>query len=123
MSNHPNVLSWEAAFEYRDLKNLLHKQLLEEMDLESLRRLDDDTARARVSESIRNMLHRQKSPLTQSERDQMVAEVLRELFGLGPLEPLLADPTISDILINRFDRVYIEREGKLEETDVVFRDE
>src|SRR5437867_10983615 len=84
MLNHPDVRSWEAAFEYRDLKNLVHKQLLEEIDLESLHRLDDETARTRVSESIRNLLHRQKTPLTQNERDQMVSEILRELFGLGP---------------------------------------
>src|SRR5438093_3527032 len=123
MSTRSDVLNWDGAFEYKDLKQFVHKQLLEEMDLESLRRLDDETARARVSESIRNMLHRQKSPLTQNERDQMVAEVLRELFGLGPLEPLLADPTISDILINGSRVVYVERYGKLERTDICFDDD
>src|SRR5437867_1907250 len=123
MLNHPDVRSWEAAFEYRDLKNLVHKQLLEEIDLESLHRLDDETARTRVSESIRNLLHRQKTPLTQNERDQMVSEILRELFGLGPLDQLLADPTISDILINGSRVVYIERHGKLERTEICFDDD
>src|SRR4030095_6754947 len=61
-------------------------------------------------------------PLSFSEREGLIVEVLDELFGLGPLEALLADRSISDILVNRFDQVYIEREGRLEETDVVFRD-
>src|SRR5438093_1108287 len=123
MSTRSEVLNWDGAFEYKDLKQLVHKQLLEEMDLESLRRLDDETARARVSDSIRNLLHRQRSPLTQNERDQMVAEVLCELFGLGPLEPLLADPTVSDILINGSRVVYVERYGRLERTEIHFDDD
>ena len=123
MSTRSEVLNWDVAFEYKDLKQLVHKQLLEEMDLESLRRLDDETARARVSDSIRNLLHRQRSPLTQNERDQMVAEVLCELFGLGPLEPLLADPTVSDILINGSRVVYVERYGRLERTEIHFDDD
>ena len=65
----------------------------------------------------------EQTPLSFSERESLIVEVLDELFGLGPLEVLLADRSISDILANRFDQVYIERDGRLEETDVVFRDD
>src|SRR4029450_12958318 len=65
----------------------------------------------------------ERMPLSFSEREALIVEVLDELFGLGPLEGQLADRSISDILVNRFDQVYIEREGRLEETDVVFRDD
>src|SRR5258706_10683150 len=62
-------------------------------------------------------------PLSLYEREALISDVINELFGLGPLEVLLRDPDISDILVNRFDRIYIEREGKLEETEVVFKDD
>src|SRR5262245_63732171 len=65
----------------------------------------------------------QKTPLSMAERENLIVDVLHELFGLGPLEELLSDSSISDILVNRFDQVFIEREGRLEETDVVFRDD
>ena len=64
-----------------------------------------------------------ETPLSLGERESLITDVLHELFGLGPLEALLGDPSISDILVNRFNQVYIEREGRLEETDVVFRDD
>jgi pilus assembly protein CpaF len=123
MSSNPEPTNWESAVNYKDLKTGLHKQLLEQLDLESLRRLDEETAQTRVGEAVRNLLQRQRSPLTQSERTMMVTEIIRELFGLGPLEPLLEDPTISDILINGSQMVYVERYGKLERTNVCFDDD
>src|SRR5206468_6300400 len=73
---------------------------------------------------IIDMLEREhETPLSLGERESLITDVLHELFGLGPLEALLGDPSISDILVNRFNQVYIEREGRLEETDVVFRDD
>src|SRR5262245_14901886 len=108
--------------EYRDLRNVLHAQLLEEIDLEGLRRLSEETARKRVAEAVRILLNRDKRPLTHNERENMVKDVLDELFGLGPLEPLLSDSTISDILVNGADTVYVERHGKLQRTDVRFDD-
>ena len=77
--------------DYRSLKSKLHTQLLEEIDLESLNRLSEGVARERVGVAIRDMLHRQRTPLASVEREQIVVEILDELFGLGPLEPLLAD--------------------------------
>jgi len=108
--------------DYRELRNLLHSQLLEEIDLESLRRLNDDTARKRVSEAVRVLLKRDRRPLTHNECERMVKDILDELFGLGPLEPLLADSTISDILVNGAETIYVERLGKLQRTDVRFDD-
>ena len=111
-----------VVMDYRTLKNKLHSQLLEEIDLESLNRLSEGVARERVGVVIRDMLHRERTPLASVEREQIVIEILDELFGLGPLESLLADRTISDILVNGPDKIYIERRGKLESTGVRFDD-
>ena len=75
-----------------------------------------DTAREEVLLLIRNTVNSEAVPLSFAERERLAREILDEIFGLGPLEPLLKDPTISDILVNRFDRVYVERAGKLEPT-------
>src|SRR5678815_981783 len=89
---------------YRELKAKMHGQILEEMDLESLNRLQEPVARLRVDEAIRELLHRDRTPLTSGEREQMAGEIVNELFGLGPIEPLLADTSFSDILVNEPDR-------------------
>src|SRR6476646_2622384 len=93
---------------YRDLKAKIHTQILQEMDLESLNKLQEDVARARVGEAIHELLQRDRTPLTLKEREQLVDEILNELFGLGPIEPLLKDGTISDILVNGPDNIYVE---------------
>ena len=85
-------------------------------------RLDQDTARERVSQFILEIVEREKTPLALSEREQLIREILDELFGLGPLEPLLADPLVSDILVNGSQNVYVERQGLLERTSVKFDD-
>jgi pilus assembly protein CpaF len=107
---------------YREKKAQIHTQILEEMDLESLNKLQEDVARNRVGEAIRELLHRDRTPLTLREREQLVHEILNELFGLGPIEPLLDDATVSDILVNGPDNIYIERQGVLERTDLFFND-
>jgi pilus assembly protein CpaF len=108
--------------EYLDLKGSLHSKVINEVDLESLNRLQEDTARDQLRKVILEVLQREKTPLTMTEREQMVTEILDEVFGLGPLQPLLADPTLSDILVNGAFNVYIERRGKLERTNVRFND-
>jgi pilus assembly protein CpaF len=107
---------------YREVKTKIHGQVLAEMDLESLNKLQEDVARTRVAEAIRDLLHRDRTPLTLREREQLVNEILDELFGLGPIEPLLEDPTVSDILVNGPDNIYLERRGVLERTDLFFND-
>ena len=108
---------------YGELKTKLHVRLLEELDLDSLSSLDEETARERISQFIRDIVKREKTPLALSEREQLIREILDELFGLGPLEPLLDDPTVSDILVNGSKNVYIERHGLLERTGVQFEDD
>jgi pilus assembly protein CpaF len=107
-------------FSYADYKNIIHTQLLEEIDLESLSRLDESTAKNRAADAVRALLTRERIPLAAAERDSIIREIMQELFGLGPLEPLLADPAVSDILVNGSSHVYVERRGKLERTAVKF---
>jgi pilus assembly protein CpaF len=107
---------------YRDVKGKIHAQILEEMDLENLNKMQEGIARARVGDAIRDLLQRDRTPLTLKEREQLVNEIVHELFGLGPIEPLLGDSTISDILVNGPDNIYVERQGVLERTDLFFND-
>jgi pilus assembly protein CpaF len=113
------------AREYQDLKARLHQDLLNRLDLERLGRVKRDEAEPEIRKLILNMLDAEShaTPLSLFERDSLVGDVLNELFGLGPIEALLRDPSISDILVNRFDQVYIEREGRLEESDILFKDD
>ncbi len=109
--------------EYQELKLGLHTKVLDDIDWESLNRLDERTSRDQVSQHLNAILRRENTPLTYAERQSMVDEVLDELFGLGPLESLLADSAISDILVNGPNVIYVERRGMLERTDVRFNDE
>jgi len=110
---------------YQELKSRVHNDLLNRLDLERLTRLQREVAEPEIRSLIVVMLERESAatPLSLFERESLIADVLNELFGLGPLEMLLHDGSISDILINRHDQVYIEREGKLEETEVMFKDD
>jgi pilus assembly protein CpaF len=108
--------------DYQQVKADLHRKILDRLDLEKLGRTTGDSAREEVLVLIRNSVNSEVVPLSFAERERLSREILDEIFGLGPLEPLLKDHTISDILVNRFDRVYIERAGKLELTLLSFKD-
>ena len=108
---------------YQDLKSTLHRDLLDLIDLEKLTSLEDVKARMQVQEVIHELMAKSTAPLSANERERLSREVLHEVFGLGPLEPLLQDPTINDILVNTHKKVYVERGGVLEKTNVVFKDE
>ena len=108
---------------YHELKSSLHSKVINEIDLESLNHLKEDVARQQLRQVIFDVLQREKTPLTLTEREQLVTEILDEVFGLGPLQPLLADPTISDILVNNSNIVYLERRGKLERASIRFSDD
>jgi pilus assembly protein CpaF len=112
-----------SARGYQELKTTLHRELLNRLDLGRLTSLEDAKAQAQVLDVIRDLITEQEIPLSTIERDRLAREVLNEVFGLGPLEPLLQDPTISDILVNNHRKVYVERGGVLEETSVIFKDE
>jgi pilus assembly protein CpaF len=116
-----NLQTFERS-EYQQVKADLHRKILDRLDLEKLGRKPGDTAREEVLVLIRNSVNSEVVPLSFAERERLSREILDEIFGLGPLEPLLKDHTISDILVNRFDRVYIERQGKLELTAYSFKD-
>ncbi|HKS76973.1 MAG TPA: CpaF family protein [Terriglobales bacterium] len=117
-----NVQSFERT-EYQQVKADLHRKILDRLDLEKLGRTAGDTAREEVLVLVRNTINSEAVPLSFAERERLAREILDEIFGLGPLEPLLKDPTISDILVNRFNKVYVERAGKLEPTGFSFKDD
>src|SRR3989441_11786818 len=117
-----NLQSFERA-EYQQVKLDLHRKILDRLDLEKLGKTSGDSARDEVLVVIRNAVNSEVVPLSFAERERLSREILDEIFGLGPLEPLLKDHSISDILVNRFDRVYIERSGKLELTRLSFKDD
>jgi pilus assembly protein CpaF len=118
-----DVVTMTPSNGFGDLKLRIHSKILEEIDSESLSRLNEQTGRERVRLAIRDMLQRERTPLAHAEREQVVVDIVDELFGLGPIEPLLADPAVSDILINGSQKVYIERRGLLEKTDIRFADD
>jgi len=107
----------------QQLKSAVHSELIQRLDLEKLDEIQQTrNGQQQIFALIQGILVEQGVPLSASERDRLAQEVLDEVFGLGPLEPLLNDPTISDILVNTFNSVYIERRGQLEKTNVVFKD-
>ncbi|HET6647862.1 MAG TPA: CpaF family protein [Pyrinomonadaceae bacterium] len=108
---------------FQEMKSRLHRALINRMDLTKLNTLTPDQVHAEVSRLAESVLAQEAMPLSASERERLVNDVQHELFGLGPLEPLLADSTISDILVNSFRKIYIERRGKLEITNVAFKDD
>ena len=110
---------------YQELKGRIHQELLNRLNLDRLTRVKREDAEPEIRSLIGGMLERDRdqTPLSLFERESLVSDVLHELFGLGPLEGLLHDASISDILVNRYDQVYVERFGKLEPTETVFRDE
>ena len=111
--------------EYFELKANLHNRLLDLLDLSMIEKLDRQTIAAQVRRIIEKILREDsfKLPLNMTEREKIFSEVVDEVLGYGPLEPLLKDPTVSDILVNTFKNIYIERHGKLEPTDARFKDD
>jgi pilus assembly protein CpaF len=110
---------------YQNLKGKVHAGLLNKLNLERLTRVSRREAEPEIRDLINRMIEdeAQTTPLSLYERENLITDVLDELFGLGPLEQLLKDRDISDILVNRHDQIYIERNGRLEETSIVFRDD
>ncbi len=108
--------------EYQELKSSVHRDLISRVDLERVATQRDESTRAQVLSVIQDLVATLKTPLSGRERDRLSLEVLDEVFGLGPLEPLLQDPTINDILVNGPKQVYVERSGLLEESSIMFKD-
>ena len=108
---------------YEDLKATVHTRVIELLDLTVASSMKQEQLEQELTRLVEQILQEDKVALNQRERGQMVQDILDEITGLGPLEPLLKDPTINDILVNTHARVYVERYGKLERTTVRFRDE
>ncbi|MFC5301308.1 CpaF family protein [Azospira restricta] len=108
---------------YQDLKVRLHQSLLERVDLERMQRIGSDQLRDELKDLVERLLEESDVVLNTTERQNLVRDIQYEMLGLGPLEPLLADPTISDILVNTHNQVFVERRGKLEQTNVSFYDD
>jgi len=132
----PQQMSWEQRLlrnagrpktalkpEYQEFKFTLHRKLLDKINLEALASIDNQRVRGEVRQALISLIDSEPTLLSSLEKQQICNEVLDEVFGLGPLEPLLQDPTISDILVNTHKQVYVERKGQLELTTVSFRDD
>jgi len=108
---------------FYELKTRIHRQLIDRLDLAKLDVLPLEVIQHEIRRVVEDLLAAEETPLSRSDRERLIREVQNETFGLGPLEPLMQDATVSDILVNGARKVYVERRGKLELTKVVFRDE
>src|ERR1700677_2763954 len=108
----------------QEIKAAVHLGLIKRLDLEKIALMHENPAsQQQLVAVIQQLIGEQNIPLAAVERDRLAQEVLDEVFGLGPLEPLLQDPTVNDILVNTFNAVYVERRGGLEKTTVIFKDD
>ena len=114
-----------VADEYFEIKTQIHSRLLDLLDLSLIDTLERNLLKAEIKSLIARILNEDeiRVPLNFTERESLFAEILDEVLGLGPLEPFLQDPTISDILVNTYNQVYLERFGRLEHTNARFKDD
>ena len=108
---------------YFDLKSKVHRKLLDSLNIETLKLISKERLRGEIGSAVEQLLLRENIPMTLPERDRIIEEILDEVFGLGPLEPLLKDPAITEILANNSRAVYVERNGVLQRTQVQFKDD
>ena len=118
----PAALTEAVNHVYQDLKKSMHQMILDRIDLERLKRLTAEQFKHELALLIQRIIEEERIVLNQSERHNLVLDIQHEMLGFGPLETLLADPTVSDILVNTYAKVYVERRGRLELTDVTFHD-
>ncbi|MDR4496221.1 MAG: CpaF family protein [Nitrospirales bacterium] len=112
-----------GALDLGPLKEKLHRQVIDSLDLTIVASLDTALLKAELTKLVHEMLEKESLPLSMKERESLISDIQHEVMGLGPLEPLVQDKSVNDILVNRADRIYVERSGKLQLTDVKFRDE
>src|SRR6201997_3678075 len=110
-----------ARTDFGSVKTANHRRLIQKLNLDKLTEVNREEVRREVGQILEALVIGESTPMNLQERERLAQEVLDEVFGLGPLEPLLADPTIDDILVNTHRRVYVERKGMLEQTSVQFR--
>jgi pilus assembly protein CpaF len=107
---------------YQNLKTQIHRRLLERLDFSNIDLIPTDVLRKEVAKVVESLIAEESIPLSQPEKESLIVDIQHETFGLGPLEPLLSDPDISDILVNKYNQVFIEKFGKLQKVDMLFRD-
>jgi pilus assembly protein CpaF len=112
-----------ARTDFSSVKTAIHRKLIQKLNLDRLNETRREDVRREVAQILESLVVGESTPMNLQERERLAQEVLDEVFGLGPLEPLLNDPAISDILVNTYKRVYIERNGLLELTSIQFRDD
>jgi len=112
-----------ARTDFSAVKTAIHRKLIQKLNLDRLNEINREDVRREVSQILEGLVVGESTPMNLQERERLAQEVLDEVFGLGPLEPLLADPTVSDVLVNTYKHVYVERKGILEATAVQFRDD
>jgi len=117
------IVTSATRTDFGAVKSAIHRRLIQKLNLDRLTEINRDDVRREVGQILEALVVGESTPMNLQERERLAQEVLDEVFGLGPLEPLLADPTISDILVNGHKHVYIERKGKLEQTGIQFRDD
>jgi pilus assembly protein CpaF len=119
----PPYLTATTRTDFGNVKNAIHRKLIQKLNLDRLTEINREDVRREVGVILETLVVGELTPMNLQERERLAQEVLDEVFGLGPLEPLLADPTVSDILVNSYKRVYVERRGILEATGIQFRDD
>ncbi len=112
-----------ATTQYQDLKFAIHRKLLDRINLEAVYNMPGERVRQEIRPAISKLVNEEKTPLSLTEKDRLIEEVLDEVFGLGPLEPLLRDRTVSDILVTTPRLIFVERNGRLERTNIEFKDD
>jgi len=123
VSSRPLIRPGSGADRWFELKSQVHRKLLNALTAEQLKNLSKESVRGEIGLVVEKLIIEDSLPMTVAEREKLIEEILDEVFGLGPLEPLLKDETISDIMVNGYDNVYIERAGRLVETNVRFKDQ
>src|SRR5215468_11680381 len=117
------IVSNAPRTDFAAVKAAIHRKLIQKLNLDHLTEVNREDVRREVTHILEALVVGESTPMNLQERERLALEVLDEVFGLGPLEPLLADPTVSDILVNTHKRVYVERKGLLELTPIHFRDD
>ena len=117
------AVAQKATYDLVELKVRLHQKLLDVLNLAALDKLSRERAEIEIGAATRDLLSREPLPLTAPEKNKLALEIVDEVLGLGPLEPLLKDDSVSDILVNTDRFVFVERFGRIEETPIRFRDE
>jgi pilus assembly protein CpaF len=123
MGTRPLVRSGSGADRWFEIKTKIHHKLLNSLNPEQLRTLNKESVRTQIGLVVERLVADEGIPMTLAERERVIEEILDEVFGLGPLEALLKDPSISDIMVNGFENVYIERNGRVTETNIRFKDQ